>query len=195
MMDDAQNIHERLARVESAIADLLAAGWPPLSTPPGDDAPDGSPDEPEPPVVQASSAGLDDSLWAQRQLAELSGRPATQGAVMVAGDMATSAGQSATWQVALPTELIESADWTELAEPLSALGHPVRLAILQAVVLGTDTVKEIGALLGVRTSGQVYHHVNQLRSGGWLRSRSGGHHVVPPERLVPLYAAMLLCLR
>jgi hypothetical protein len=36
------------------------------------------------------------------------------------------------------------------------------------------------------TSGQLYHHLRQLVSAGWLRSSGRGHYSVPGDRVIPL---------
>lgn len=36
------------------------------------------------------------------------------------------------------------------------------------------------------TSGQLYHHLRQLVSAGWLRATSRGSYAVPPDRVIPL---------
>src|SRR5690606_18106539 len=80
------------------------------------------------------------------------------------------------------------ADWTEEADVLVALGHPVRLRLLQRVLGGATTVAELVDTDGVGTSGQVYHHLRQLTAAGWLRALGGGRYEVPVARVVPLLA-------
>jgi hypothetical protein len=104
--------------------------------------------------------------------AEHSATPA--GAVMIVGAIDLPDGQQAQWQ--------EGA----AADALQALGHPVRLRLLQEVLRGRATARDLADLEGLGTTGQVYHHLRQLVAAGWLRARAGGHHEVPAERLVPL---------
>ena len=73
----------------------------------------------------------------------------------------------------------------------AALGHPVRLRLLQQVLTGASTVHELTQIDGVGTSGQVYHHLRQLTSAGWLHAVGGGRHEVPVARVVPLLVLLL----
>src|SRR5699024_11742276 len=77
------------------------------------------------------------------------------------------------------------------APALSALAHPVRLTLLQAVLAGPHQTAELSALPGLGTSGQVYHHLNQLAAAGWLRSPRRGRWEVPGERTIPLLALVM----
>ncbi|WP_232790490.1 MULTISPECIES: winged helix-turn-helix domain-containing protein [unclassified Streptomyces] len=77
-------------------------------------------------------------------------------------------------------------DWSETAETLGALGHPVRLRLIQALAEGRTAVTELMELEGLGTTGQIYHHLRQLVSAGWLETAGGGRYRIPPSRLVPL---------
>lgn len=91
------------------------------------------------------------------------------------------------WQMGHdPVEVLER-DWVDLAPRIAALGHPVRLRILQLVLRRTaTTAAELARTEGLGTTGQVYHHLRQLIAAGWLRSGARGVHEVPVERVVPL---------
>ncbi len=141
-----------------------------------------------PPTVAPDPAG---AFWALDGLTARSGRPAGTGAVMVVGDVVTPAGEEARWQYALSTDDVLATDWSDLAPVLAALGHPVRLALLRAVLDGTRTARDLAAAVDVGSTGQVYHHLRQLQAAGWLRAAAGGEHVVPAERLVPLLTTLL----
>lgn len=90
------------------------------------------------------------------------------------------------WQYGLPLERIDGTDWSRLAPSIDALGNPVRLSILHQLWNSTSTVAELADLPGFGTTGQIYHHINQLMSAGWLTTTRRGHYTVPPERVVPL---------
>ncbi len=138
----------------------------------------------------------DDTFWALDGLAARTGRPHEgSGAVMIVGDIVTPGGTEARWQYGLSTESLLEVDWSALAPALAALGHPVRLAVLRAVLDGAGTTREIADAVGVTSTGQLYHHLTQLQAAGWLRSHHGGAHVVPTERLVPLLTTILGALR
>ncbi|MET9976079.1 ArsR/SmtB family transcription factor [Streptomyces microflavus] len=79
-----------------------------------------------------------------------------------------------------------SSDWSEAADTLGALGHPVRLRLIQALAGGRSAVAELVELEGLGTTGQIYHHLRQLVSAGWLETTGRGRYQIPPARLVPL---------
>jgi hypothetical protein len=116
-------------------------------------------------------------------------RPGGNG-VVFAGEVTTAAGPVA-WQYGLPAEaLLDGEDVENCAGKLAALGHPVRLRLLLAVLRGTTSPTELAEMPGTGTSGQIYHHIRTLTTAGWLRSAGRGHVQVPAERVVPLLVAL-----
>lgn len=120
--------------------------------------------------------------------------PEGAGAVLFTGFVALPTGEHYEWQHGARVEDLVPAefdqDWTESAACLAALGHPVRLQLLHAILHGTRTASELTELGGVGTSGQIYHHLRQLTAAGWLRASSRGRYTVPPERVVPLLTVL-----
>ncbi|GAA3071250.1 helix-turn-helix domain-containing protein [Pseudonocardia yunnanensis] len=118
------------------------------------------------------------------------------GEVVFAGEVETAAG-SASWQYGHPTEALLDLDEgaaDSAAARLSALGHPVRLQLLLAVLRGHTSPAALAELDGMGTTGQVYHHVRILTATGWLRSAGRGQIHVPVERVVPLLVAVATAL-
>lgn len=130
----------------------------------------------------------DDDLWA---LAGLKARSRGSGAVMMVGNVVAPEGAGAAWQQEANVDDLLESDWSQVAECLSALAHPVRLRILQAVIRGQSTAKELAELDGVGSVGQVYHHLRALSAAGWLTTKAGGAHQIPVPRRVPLFVAIL----
>ncbi len=147
------------------------------------------------PTTPPPDTDADDRFWALTGLTARVDRPASSGAVMMVGDVRAPAGDEARWQYALTTDDLLAADWADLAPVLAALGHPVRLALLRAVLDGARTARELADAVDVGSTGQVYHHLRQLQAAGWLRAAAGGEHVVPAERLVPLLTTLLAAVR
>jgi hypothetical protein len=123
-----------------------------------------------------------DIFWA---LDGLKQRLPAPGGVLFVGAVETARGQ-VEWQFGLTTDAVMGRDWSDAAASLAALGNPTRLALLNAVMAGIDTVSALAAQVDVGSTGQAYHHVNQLLAHGWLGQSSRGHYVVPAERVVPL---------
>lgn len=118
------------------------------------------------------------------------------GEVLFAGEVHTAAGPVA-WQYGLPAEALLAPDGGSLdaaSARLAALGHPVRLRLLLAVLRGAGSPAELADEPGTGTSGQIYHHIRTLTAAGWLRSSGRGQVEVPAERVVPLLVALATAL-
>ncbi|WP_231920223.1 ArsR/SmtB family transcription factor [Microlunatus soli] len=130
-------------------------------------------------------AGRDaDVFWV---LDGLRSRIGGNGGVTFAGSV-TLADGPVDWQIGATTDQLMSLDWAEFAADLAALGHATRLALVQAVLGGAHTVAELSAMDGMGSTGQLYHHLGQLSSHGWLTTAGRGTYVVPAPRVVPLLA-------
>lgn len=127
-------------------------------------------------------------LWA---LDGLHARVDEPGAVLLVGSVRLPDGRRAEWQQGAGTDELVGGDWTASSDALAALGHPLRLRLLQQVLAGVDTVHALTQTDGVGTSGQVYHHLRQLTSTGWLHALGGGRYEVPVARVVPLLVLVL----
>lgn len=125
-------------------------------------------------------------FWALEGLKEHHGI----GALLYTGAVQLPQGTPVEWQLAADADALLAEDWAPFAEHLAALGHPVRLSLLREVLRGTDTAADLGALDGMGTSGQIYHHLRQLVAAGWLRSIGRGHYEVPAMRVVPLLVVL-----
>ncbi len=81
-------------------------------------------------------------------------------------------------------------DWSQAAETLSALAHPVRLLLLREILQGARTTAELAAHERLGTTGQLYHHLRQLVAACWLRTTARGQYSVPGERVVPVLTVL-----
>ena len=179
----------QLARIEERLDRLESANAPTPATSPAAASPVTSP-APTPTATAASDSSDtpdDDPYWVLTGLEE---RHPDDDVVVYAGTFPVGDG-GYRWQYGLPTASILDGDFADAAPALSALAHPVRLTLLQAVLAGTHQTAELSALPGIGTSGQVYHHLNQLAAAGWLRSPRRGRWEVPGERTIPLLALLM----
>lgn len=138
---------------------------------------------PEP--VDVSS---DERFWALNALKRMYEEP---GAVLFTGAVTIAGEERYEWQEGRPTGALLEQDWSEFAQGLAALAHPVRLALVQAVVSGTRTTGELAGDERFGTSGQLYHHLRQLVAAGWLKQTGRGHYAVPVERMLPLLVIVM----
>lgn len=127
-----------------------------------------------------------DPLWFVNEL----GRR-VPGAVMLAGSVVIPAGP-VRWQYGLFADDLLGRDWSDLARPIEALGHPVRLELARRILGGTQTTAELLELEQFASSGQLYHHLRQLVSAGWLSSPRRGFYEVPVSRVVPLLVLTMI---
>lgn len=136
----------------------------------------------------------DGDFWALDGLKQqLDGLGAEDGGVLFTGAVRLPPGERYEWQYALATESLlgeESEEWADRAEPLAALGHPVRLRLLREILAGRRTAAELAELAGLGTTGQIYHHLRQLSGTGWLHPAGRGRYEVPPARVVPLLVVL-----
>jgi hypothetical protein len=158
------SLGDRVSALERQLAELLARFTGPADVPP-------------PPATDVYWAlgGLRDRVSAE-----------TSGAVLYTGTVDLPTGEHYDWQYGVTVDDLLEADWGERAGKLGALGHPVRLQLLHNVLAGTRTAAELAADDDLGTTGQVYHHLRQLVSAGWLQSSARGQYSVPGDRVVPL---------
>jgi len=161
-----ESLTQRVTALEERLADLLARLGRPESAA-------GS----QPPAM--------DMFWALDGLRERVG-PDGPGAVLFTGTVDLPTGEHYDWQLGAPVGDLLADEWTASADALGALGNPVRLALLRRILGGARTAAELAADEGLGTTGQIYHHLRQLVSAGWLRSAARGHFAVPGDRVIPL---------
>ncbi|WAP53013.1 helix-turn-helix domain-containing protein [Arthrobacter sp. ATA002] len=154
-------------------------------------------ESPEPvnrnPEVSGTSARTSAKFWAleglRAQLVDDSGD------VMLVGAVALPTGETYDWQQSASAAALIDTDWPDLSDTISALAHPVRLAIVQAVVRGHGSTAELADLPDLGTTGQLHHHLRQLAAAGWLQSAGRGHYEVPAARVVPLLTILVAATR
>lgn len=127
-----------------------------------------------------------EAYWALNRLEEES----PQGALLYAGHVHLPTGEHWGWKERQDGPELLAANWDEAAPVLAALGHPLRLAILRAVLHGQRTTTQLQAAPELATGGKLYHHLRELQAGGWLLMQGRGEYSVPAERVIPLLIAI-----
>ena len=110
--------------------------------------------------------------------------------VVFPGSVGLPGGGTLRWQYGLSTAAILGQAWDDAAPVLAALGGPVRLRLLRAVLEGRGRTVELAELPGVGSTGSLYHRLRELVAGGWLAPAGKAAHRVPGERVVPLLAVL-----
>lgn len=146
-----------------------------------------------PPATAATARAAQPRLNAETYwiLDRLAQSPAKGGEVAYAGAVTTPTGEQYLWQRHAEAGKVFAQDWTGLSQVLAALGHPVRLKLLQRLLSGQTTKAELERIEGLGTTGQLYHHLKTLQDAGWVRSLERGTYGVPGERVVPLLAMLV----
>lgn len=163
-----ESIEDRLSALEGAVAQLSVV--PAKST------------EPDSPLER-----MNEMLWALNGLE----RRIPDGGIIYTGSVQTPAGALVRWQYGQTGPDIFAENWGDHAERLAALGNPIRLRILQAVLNGSTSAAQLAEEIDAGTSGQVYHHLKELTAVGWLASPKRGLFDVPASRVVPLLAILV----
>lgn len=180
------DLADRLRRLESRVAALEAVAPSATGSPAaeGTRGAVGTAGTAAAPADTDPQSGLDpDTFWALHGLRSRLGRP---GGVLFTGSVSLSGNRNYEWQQGFGLDAVLDADWSEVSDALAALAHPVRLALLRAVLQGVGTAADLAEVEGLGTTGQLYHHLRQLVAAGWLRSPGRGRYEVPAGRVVPL---------
>jgi hypothetical protein len=163
---DGTGLAERLALLEERVARLERTA-------------------PPAPAEGAGAEGIGDEpgevFWALRGLKERAGD-----AVLFTGSVTLPDGEHYEWQQGHPAADLMADDWSQAADALTALAHPVRLMLLREILAGAHGTAELAAHERLGTTGQLYHHLRQLVAAGWLRTTARGQYAVPGERVVPI---------
>lgn len=147
--------------------------------------------EQDTPAHTPDAAAGTDPLWALTGLQQQAG---AAGGILFAGELTDTPAGPVSWQYARPAAHFDTLDFTTAAAALDALGHPVRLGLLQEIHRGTTSVAGLSELGLFGSTGQIYHHLQQLASAGWLESPQRGQWRIPAHRLVPLLTIILAAL-
>ena len=109
------------------------------------------------------------------------------GGVIYAGALRLK-GRPAVWQVERSGAELATVEPDRVAAVLGALGHPLRVAIVQALLEGPHTGPELSERLGVTSTGKLYHHLAQLLGAAVIVQPRRSSYAVSGARIVPLLA-------
>jgi DNA-binding transcriptional ArsR family regulator len=131
-----------------------------------------------------------DRFWLLERLARNTGpafsRGEVAGSLAYGGRVRAPGAGELVWQLEHPAPDVLDADLEAVAAVLGALGHPLRLEIVRRLLLGARTLAELQEIPGTGTSGQLQHHLRELRAAGLVTSERRNHYAVPADRVVPL---------
>lgn len=131
-----------------------------------------------------------DRWWLLERLARNTGpgfsRAGASGSVAYGGRVGAPGTGELVWQLEHAVPDVLDGDLGAASAVLGALGHPVRLEILRRLVLGARTLGELQELAGTGSSGQIHHHLRELRAAGLIVQPRRNHYAIPADRVVPV---------
>ncbi len=146
------------------------------------DATVGPPTTPTTPDTATPPTDPSDPMWA---LHELERRVPSPGGVLFTGSVTTPEGP-VRYQWGRTATHLHDSDWKQFSNRASALGHPLRLALLQLLLDGERTVTELVEALELSSPSIAYHHLSTLQAAGWATAARRGAWSIPPSRIIPL---------
>jgi DNA gyrase subunit B len=84
----------------------------------------------------------------------------------------------------------------ELLTPIfAALSSPHRVIILRTLCEGPCTAQHLQDVLGMNSSGQLYHHLKELQAAGLIsQPERSSSYVIDPTKLIPICVALMAAL-
>lgn len=181
-------------RVNESIADMAAAIERLTSRLDALEAASGAAPAPRPPGPAVPA----DPFWLLDRLARNTGpefsRGEVAGSVAYGGRVRAPGAGELVWQLEHAVPDILEADLGAASAVLGALGHPLRLEILRRLLLGARTLGELQEIQSTGTSGQVHHHLRELRAAGLVVSQRRNDYAIPAERVVAVLVLLAAAL-
>jgi ArsR family transcriptional regulator, arsenate/arsenite/antimonite-responsive transcriptional repressor len=84
-----------------------------------------------------------------------------------------------------------NADPGLITRVFAALAHPVRFAVLRALLGGPATSQHLRDVLDAGSVGQLYHHLKELLSAGLVFQPSRNIYAIPPGKVVAVCVAVM----
>ena len=111
------------------------------------------------------------------------GGPTPAGGLLWAGAYWPSGEVSFGWEERRSVEDLLAVSDDRLARVLAAFANPARLALVKALLTGERTAAELMTRLELRTTGQLYHHLNDLIGADLVVPRARNRYGLNPARL------------
>lgn len=136
----------------------------------------------EPPVGTA----IGDLVPALRDLLTAEPDSAGQEGMVVYAGIGRRGDGEVAWQSGRRWEDVFGLDRARGGRALAALSSPARLAIVEALVPGPVSRRQLHSRLDSSTAGQLNHHLRELLAAGLVEQPSRGVYQIPPQHVVPV---------
>ncbi len=81
----------------------------------------------------------------------------------------------------------------ELLAPIfAALSSPHRIIILRTLCERVCTAQQLQEVLGMGSSGQLYHHLKELLAAGLITQRERSAYTIDPAKVIPVCVALMV---
>lgn len=94
------------------------------------------------------------------------------------------------WTIRYSAAAVRDLPAQDRVDVLAALGHPVRRALVEALLDGPRSGAELAEAVGLTSQGQLYHHVRALTSAKVIEQHGRGTYRIPAPKLVPTLIIM-----
>lgn len=139
--------------------------------------------------THAQDLSVDSRFWALERL-----QSESPNSVLFTGSVDLESGEHYAWQQQNEPMHLLQRDSQRLASAMAALGSQPRLDLLKAIYAGQGEITALQNVPGMGTKGQIYHHLRQLESAGWVESGGRGRYRIPAARVVPLLVMLAAAL-
>ncbi|MEL6348593.1 MAG: ArsR family transcriptional regulator [Myxococcota bacterium] len=140
-------------------------------------------------LLKPSSADVDIALLTR--LRQVPGDERVNGSVQLSGSVNIS-GRRAVWQTIHPAASLVGIDADLASQVLGALGHPLRIQIVLALLQGPRKAQDIEARLSVGSTGKLYHHLKELVTAGIVVQPRRSEYAVATAAVIPLLGALAM---
>lgn len=112
------------------------------------------------------------------------------GTLTYAGEVQFAGKQQRTEQVQDVAPLFEIAPYI-LASVFAALASPHRIVLLRSLFHGPRTRQQLADVLGMNSTGQLYHHLKELLAVGLVVQRGRSLYSINPVKVIPIGIALM----
>ncbi|MBY6348891.1 ArsR/SmtB family transcription factor [Rhodococcoides corynebacterioides] len=140
-------------------------------------------------ALEARVAALEASSSAAPTPEPSAAPPSTGGAVGYSGDVHLAGDVS--WTISYSPDGVLDLPPERSVEVLAALGHPVRFAIVRALLRGPLSATALQESLDSTSAGRLYHHLKALTGARIVDQQARGDYRLAPRTVVPALVLML----
>lgn len=140
-------------------------------------------------ALEARVAALESAGVSGAPASESDPHPSTGGVVGYSGDVHLAGDIS--WSMTYSPDGVLDLPPDRSVEVLAALGHPVRFAIVRALLRGPMSATALQESLDSTSAGRLYHHLKALTGARIVEQHARGDYRLAPRTVVPALVLMM----